>query len=157
MKFSLKDKSIIKKLCIAFAVMSLILLYTQPIYIYNVLTIKSLSYGMITGIIFWLIYLALSIYLVIINNQNNHKLIKIKNLVINIGMLLLVTILLTYNIGNNILKLYEITDSNFNKAMYIIFGIFFVSDFVSVFILDRKIKEQGIEEKGKKIKNKDKK
>ena len=157
MKFSLKDKSIIKKLCIAFAVMSLILLYTQPIYIYNVLTIKSLSYGMITGIIFWLIYLALSIYLVIINNQNNHKLIKFKNLVINIGMLLLVTILLTYNIGNNILKLYEITDSNFNKAMYIIFGIFFVADFVSVFILDKKIKEQGIEEKGKKNKNKDKK
>lgn len=154
MKFSLKDKSIIKKLCIAFAVMSLILLYTQPIYIYNVLTIKSLSYGMITGIIFWLIYLALSIYLVIINNQNNHKLIKIKNLVINIGMLLLVTILLTYNIGNNILKLYEITDSNFNKVMYIIFGIFFVLDFVSVFILDKKIKEQGIEEKGKKKKKK---
>ena len=126
------------------------LLYTQKIYIYEKISIKTFSIGMIIGIILWIIFLINATILVFIVNKNDEKYLKLRNIQRNIVLLLLITMILIYRVGNGILTLYKLKGTSFRIMIYVIFGLIFLTYVIMTIVIN---KQEVNNSKKKKLKN----
>lgn len=147
-----EDKKLLiyKIIIILLGFSSLCLLYTQKIYIYEKISIKTFSVGMIIGIILWIIFLINATILVFIVNKNDEKYLKLRNIQRNIVLLLLITMILIYRVGNGILTLYKLKGTSFRIMIYVIFGIIFLTYVIMTIVIN---KQEVNNFKKKKLKN----
>ena len=148
-----EDKKLLiyKIIIILLGFSSLCLLYTQKIYIYEKISIKTFSVGMIIGIILWIIFLINATILVFIVNKNDEKYLKLRNIQRNIVLLLLITMILIYRVGNGILTLYKLKGTSFRIMIYVIFGLIFLTYIIMTIVIN---KQEVNNSKKKKLKNK---
>lgn len=148
-----EDKKLLiyKIIIILLGFSSLCLLYTQKIYIYEKISIKTFSVGMIIGIILWIIFLINATILVFIVNKNDEKYLKLRNIQRNIVLLLLITMILIYRVGNGILTLYKLKGTSFRIMIYVIFGLIFLTYVIMTIVIN---KQEVNNSKKKKLKNK---
>lgn len=148
-----EDKKLLiyKIIIILLGFSSLCLLYTQKIYIYEKISIKTFSVGMIIGIILWIIFLINATILVFIVNKNDEKYLKLRNIQRNIVLLLLITMILIYRVGNGILTLYKLKGTSFRIMIYVIFGLIFSTYIIMTIVIN---KQEVNNFKKKKLKNK---
>ena len=147
-----EDKKLLiyKIIIILLGFSSLCLLYTQKIYIYEKISIKTFSVGMIIGIILWIIFLINATILVFIVNKNDEKYLKLRNIQRNIVLLLLITMILIYRVGNGILTLYKLKGTSFRIMIYVIFGLIFLTYVIMTIVIN---KQEVNNSKKKKLKN----
>lgn len=148
-----EDKKLLiyKIIIILLGFSSLWLLYTQKIYIYEKISIKTFSIGMIIGIILWIIFLINATILVFIMNKNDEKYLKLRNIQRNIVLLLLITMILIYRIGNGILTLYKLKVTSFRIMIYVLFGLIFLTYVIMTIVIN---KQEVNNSKKQKLKNK---
>ena len=148
-----EDKKLLiyKIIIILLGFSSLCLLYTQKIYIYEKISIKTFSVGMIIGIILWIIFLINAAILVFIVNKNDEKYLKLRNIQRNIILLLLITMILIYRVGNGILTLYKLKGTSFRIMIYVIFGLIFLTYIIMTIVIN---KQEVNNSKKQKLKNK---
>lgn len=148
-----EDKKLLiyKIIIILLGFSSLCLLYTQKIYIYEKISIKTFSIGMIIGIILWIIFLINATVLVFIVNKNDEKYLKLRNIQRNIVLLLLITMILIYRVGNGILTLYKLKGTSFRIMIYVLFGLIFLTYVIMTIVIN---KQEVNNSKKQKLKNK---
>lgn len=123
----MKKMLLYKIIIITLGVLSIICLYTGDIYMYENLSIKFLSPVLWCGIILWFLFLInASVLTIKINKNEKDKYLKIRNIVRNIVLLILMTVLLIYKIGNGVLSLYKMSNKVFNNWIYVIFALTFI-------------------------------
>lgn len=148
-----EDKKLLiyKIIIILLGFSSLCLLYTQKIYIYEKISIKTFSVGMIIGIILWIIFLINATILVFIVNKNDEKYLKLRNIQRNIVLLLLITMILIYRVGSGILTLYKLKGTSFRIMIYVLFGLIFLTYVIMTIVIN---KQEVNNSKKQKLKNK---
>ena len=148
-----EDKKLLiyKIIIILLGFSSLCLLYTQKIYIYEKISIKTFSIGMIIGIILWIIFLINATILVFIVNKNDEKYLKLRNIQRNIVLLLLITMILIYRVGHGILTLYKLKGTSFRIMIYVLFGLIFLTYVIMTIVIN---KQEVNNSKKQKLKNK---
>lgn len=148
-----EDKKLLiyKIIIILLGFSSLCLLYTQKIYIYEKISIKTFSIGMIIGIILWIVFLINATVLVFIMNKNDEKYLKLRNIQRNIVLLLLITMILIYRVGNGILTLYKLKGTSFRIMIYVLFGLIFLTYVIMTIVIN---KQEVNNSKKQKLKNK---
>ena len=149
----MKNLLVYKIIILIIGFVSLFLLYTGDIYMYENLSIKFLSPSLWCGIGLWILFLINAIILTIKMNKNeNDKFLKLRNIFRNIVLLVLITILLVYKMGNGVLNLYKVSHKNFNMSIYIVFAITFVSYLITTIIINRKEDNEKLNKKNTKTK-----
>lgn len=115
------------------------LLYTSKIYILNKFSFKSLSIGFYLGILLWIIFI---IYTLIYTSKRNKEIKDKKRRLLsnlrNIILLIFITILFVYRIGNSIIILYKYSNNIFNNIIYISFAVIFVIYTIFIYIINKK-------------------
>ncbi len=140
MKKIINDKLLMLKTTIVIlGALSLICIFTSNIYIYSHFTIKAFDIRLWLAIVIWLIFIVLVIILTkkMINDEKN-PITKIKFYLKNISLLLMLTLILIYKVGNGIIDIYKLNNNIFNIIIYILFGTIFISYFVIIFIINKK-------------------
>ena len=106
---------------------------------------------MIIGIILWIIFLINATVLVFIVNKNDEKYLKLRNIQRNIVLLLLITMILIYRVGNGILTLYKLKVTSFRIMIYVLFGLIFLTYVIMTIVIN---KQEVNNSKKQKLKNK---
>ena len=109
---------------------------------------KSFGTGMRIGVILWVLFMLNAMILTFMNNKQDDKFEKIRNIVRNLVLIILVSLLVFYKLGNLFFKLYEMDGSVYNGIIYAIFGVVFIIYVIIAIYLN--LKEQKSSKKIKK-------
>ena len=84
-------------------------------------------------------------------NKNDEKYLKLRNIQRNIVLLLLITMILIYRVGNGILTLYKLKVTSFRIMIYVLFGLIFLTYVIMTIVIN---KQEVNNSKKQKLKNK---
>lgn len=135
-------------LIVLLGLVSIILLLFSKVYKYQEFTMKSFGTGMRIGVILWVLFMLNAMILTFMNNKQDDKFEKIRNIVRNLVLIILVSLLVFYKLGNLFFKLYEMDGSVYNGIIYAIFGVVFIIYVIIAIYLN--LKEQKSSKKIKK-------
>ena len=135
-----KNKDLLLKIIvIVIGFISIYCLYTSSIYIYDNFSFRAFSLKLWIGIIAWIVFFILGICMSYFNSKSIKKYVdQVKYFLRNIVLLLMISILLVYKIGNAVIKLYQLNNQLFNYIIYGFFALIFIAYAITLYLFNKK-------------------